>query len=140
MATYGHGGLVWYPHAACHLTWKPGQTGNPGGRTAKQRRSEHRVADVIRKLGGEDCELYVQRLHDIAMDVTGEPRDSIKAIECLLMRTIGKPTETIVSVEENAMTDEEYAAEVAAIAREHFAALSTEERQRLIDMGTESIQ
>jgi len=95
---------------------------------------------VIRKLGGEDCELYVQRLHDIAMDVTGEPRDSIKAIECLLMRTIGKPTETIVSVEENAMTDEEYAAEVAAIAREHFAALSTEERQRLIDMGTEIIQ
>ena len=115
-----------------------GTSGFPAGRTKEQRARERALSDCILGLAGPGFEKYVIRLDDIA--TSGEPRDSIKAIEVLLTRAIGKPTETIVSVDDKAMTDAEYAAEVAVIAREHVAALTPEERERLIDIGTETVQ
>lgn len=119
--------------------WAPGSSGNPGGRTTAQREREKRLAAAILGLAGDDCELYAKRLHDIAMG--GEAKDSIKAIEVLLTRAIGKPTEHVIVDEQAELSDEEYAAELAAIAREHIAGLSGDEKLRLLSGATtETVQ
>ena len=135
MATYGHGGQVRYPHGGRLVTFgKPfvkGTSGFPAGRTKEQRARERALSDCILGLAGPGFEKYVIRLDDIA--TSGEPRDSIKAIEVLLVRAIGKPAETIVSVDDKAMTDAEYAAELKLIAHEVFDTMPLDEKSKLID-------
>ncbi len=75
------------------MAFRPGMSGNPGGRTKEQRDREKTLADAIRGLAGANCETYVQRLHDIALE--GEPKDSIAAIKELLNRSHGKATDHV---------------------------------------------
>jgi len=126
-----HGGQVRYPYVRGELMgFAAGKSGNPGGRTKEQREREKALAAAIRGLGGENCQAYLARLHEIALGA--EAKDSIKAIEVLLTRCIGKPTETIVTDDQAEITDEQYAEECAAIAREYLASLSPDDKLKLL--------
>lgn len=69
--------------------FKKGQSGNPHGRP----RTGNTIAEHIRKLGGVDGKLYVAQLHAIATGEHSDVNARIKAIEVLLNRGFGKPTE-----------------------------------------------
>ena len=51
------------------MTFKPGQTGNPGGRTVAQREREKSFAEAIRGLAGDDGLDYVRELDKKPMSV-----------------------------------------------------------------------
>lgn len=122
------------------MAFVKGQSGFPAGRTKEQRAKEKAFADCILGLAGPGFEKYARRLDEIAMNAESEDRDSIRAIEVLLTRALGKPPEHVIHDEPNDLTDEEYQAELAAIAREHVAGLSPEEKMRLLSGGSETVQ
>lgn len=117
-----------------------GRSGNPGGRTKEQREREKRLAEAILGLAGPNCESYAERLHEIAMGAI-EPKDSIKAIEVLLVRAIGKPTEHLVVDDPTDLTPEQIDEEERLIAIERLQRMTPEEKQRLLAGAlTETVQ
>ena len=76
------------------MTFKPGQTGNPGGRTVAQREREKSFAEAIRGLAGPDGLDYVRELDAMARD-RADPKLQLMAIKELHDRGWGKAPETI---------------------------------------------
>jgi len=110
--------------------FKPGKSGNPGGRTKEQRDRERALSDAIRGLAGPNCDAYVDRLHAIALK--GEDKESIAAIKVLFDRAVGKLRESIDLTTQPEMTEEEYNAEIAVIVREALGSMTPEERAKLL--------
>lgn len=75
------------------MTFKPGKSGNPGGRSVAQREGEKRLAACIRGFAGEDFETYVERLHEII--VHGEHRDSLAGLKLAFDRVYGAAKQSI---------------------------------------------
>jgi hypothetical protein len=67
------------------IKWKPGQSGNPGGRPA----SERVIVQLIRR--------NAPRLIETLLEISADPRhpSCVPAIKELLARGYGKPVETI---------------------------------------------
>lgn len=70
-------------------TWKPGQSGNPGGRSPRVGPNGETLAQLVR---GRSKEL-VDRAFEIALDKATEPKDALVGIFGLLDRGWGKPKE-----------------------------------------------
>jgi hypothetical protein len=73
--------------------WKPGESGNPGGRPARLRALSVRISEF-----DED---YRVRLHEIALH--GEPRDATSAIKILWGYAYGAPAQMIVGEDGKAL-------------------------------------
>lgn len=71
------------------MAFKPGQSGNPNGRP----RVGEALAEYVRSLGGPDARAYIDQLHALATIKHDNPGIRIKAIELLMDRGWGKPTE-----------------------------------------------
>lgn len=73
--------------------WKPGQSGNPGGR---KRGIEKMFQELIGKLEFDDrkgFEALIARLAKIAF--TGADRDSVAAIKLMFERALGHPAQEV---------------------------------------------
>ena len=71
--------------------FKPGQSGNPGGRP----RGEHRVRELAQQYTAEALETLVQVMHN------GRPSERVAAAVAILDRGWGKPAQE-VTVHDNA--------------------------------------
>ena len=67
--------------------WKPGQSGNPGGRPKE--------VGHVRELARQWTEQAIQTLADIMQDPSQPARARVAAAESLLDRGYGKPTQPI---------------------------------------------
>lgn len=101
--------------------------GNPGNRNGRPRVRDS-LADAVRRKWPPDRILELaERL------LTAEDSDSdmqYRVMTFLADRGYGKAKETVEIQTE--LTPEEYAEELAIVAREHIASLSDEERERLL--------
>lgn len=105
--------------AASRGSFKPGQSGNPGGRP--------KIAKIIEAATGKSVSDssadVLKMLYEAAL------KGDVKAAELFLVRALGKPKET---VEISTFTDEEIAEEIEIIAREKLRSMPLEERLRLV--------
>lgn len=76
------------PEALERNLWKPGQSGNPGGRSKDQARL---MAAALRTVSEEDVTAIFRSLIRMATS----KRPSVKAAEVVLAYTLGKPTQTV---------------------------------------------
>ena len=76
------------------MTFPPGRSGNPGGRSVAQREREKSYAEAIRGLAGLDGLDYLRILDGMARDGT-DPKIQLAAIRELHERGWGKAPETI---------------------------------------------
>lgn len=81
--------------APTSTSWKPGETGNPGGRSKEAREREKRVAAVVLAMGGEDCYDYFKILDSIARSDAEQAKDRIAAVKELLQRALGKAPDVV---------------------------------------------
>lgn len=72
-------------------TWKPGQTGNPGGRSPRVGPNGESLTELCRAHTTD----AIKALHDIMQAAANEPKDRITAALALLDRGWGKPKEAI---------------------------------------------
>lgn len=72
-------------------TWKPGQSGNPGGRSPRVGPNGESLAELARGHTA-DC---VRVLAEVMLAVQNEPKDRIVAAVALLDRGWGKPKESV---------------------------------------------
>ena len=77
----------------------PGNCANPYGRP----RTGGALAEYIRRRGGEDGAVWVDRLAEIAAG--SDKRLALQAIEVLLTRGYGKPPDTTVTVNADALRE-----------------------------------
>lgn len=124
-----------------------GVSGNPGGRGKGYDRVAREEADrwaAERGITGEHAGMRAamrvafERIN--APDI--EERDRREYLKFVVERFAGKPRETIDIDTKPELTDDEYAAECDAIARERIAAMTMEERLKLLadPMATETVQ
>jgi hypothetical protein len=108
-----------------------GQSGNPGGRS---RGFERMARERWAALAGSDekrVDEYVGFLRTIMLDDTQEPRDRIAAAKLLKETGDGKAREIVETVQPQ-LTDDEINAELEMNFQERLAALSPEERLKLL--------
>ena len=90
-------------------TFKPGQSGNPGGRP--------RVLRDVQELAREKSPEAIETLSNIMHDTKAPPAARVAAANALLDRGYGKPTQpisqTLTKVDPSSLSDEELAAIVA---------------------------
>lgn len=117
--------------------WKPGVSGNPGGRRKGHERAAQEEADSwaeARGITGPHAGLRAAMR--VAFDRLDDPkvddRDRIGYLKFVVERIAGKPREIIEVDDQPSMTDEEYAEECEAIMRERLASLSADERLKLL--------
>lgn len=77
------------------MAWKPGQSGNPLGRTRRQVASFEHVQKCLRKLGGRYGEVWAEELHLIAMNRTIDGNVRLKAFSILLPYLWGRAPEQV---------------------------------------------
>ena len=111
------------------MPFKPGQSGNPGGKPS--------IVKALAACGTDSAKLtaeVIERLIDAVR--TLDPGDKFEgaswrfAAQQLLDRMMGKPKETVEFKSD--LSDDEYMAELAEIAREHVRSLPAEERVKLL--------
>jgi hypothetical protein len=78
------------PHSG-PKTWKPGQSGNPGGRSPRVGPNGETIVQLCRAKTGE----LIERAAAIALDPAAEHKDALTAIFGLLDRGWGKPKESV---------------------------------------------
>lgn len=76
-------------------SWKPKQSGNPGGRSKEAREREKRVSAVVLAMGGQDCYDYFKILDSIARSDAEAAKDRIAAVKELLQRALGKAPDVV---------------------------------------------
>lgn len=79
------------PKHANAKTWKPGKSGNPGGRSPKVGPNGETIVQLCRA----HTAALIDRALEIATDKTTEHKDALTAIFGLLDRGWGKPTEHV---------------------------------------------
>lgn len=72
-------------------TWKPGQSGNPGGRSPRVGPNGETVAELARAHTKDAIDCLVE----VLTGKGNEPRDRIAAANALLDRGWGKPKESV---------------------------------------------
>ncbi len=73
------------------MAFKKGQSGNPKGRP----KTGSSLAEYIRHLGGENGEVYAQKLHDLASLPHDNVNARLTAINMLLERGFGRPQQDV---------------------------------------------
>lgn len=68
-----------------------GQSGNPKGRKPVGTT----MAEYIRKIGGQNGEIYVDKLHQLATQPHDDARVRIMAIQVLVERGFGRPPQDV---------------------------------------------
>lgn len=120
--------------------WPKGTSGNPGGRA--------KIATAIKAAGFDPDELRVEVIQQLVNGMRtldpGNPKEAKSwqfCVDRLDVRLHG-PVREVVNVDDTpALSDEEYKAECAEIAREFVNALTPEEKQRLLSgAATETVQ
>jgi hypothetical protein len=98
--------------------WKPGQSGNPGGRPKKRILDEH-LSEMLEANDGEDAKAIARVLIEKAKD--GE----LRAVQLIAERTQGRPTQAVElsgidgrRLEIQNMTDEQLDQRIADLAKE----------------------
>lgn len=116
-----------------------GQTGNAGGRP--------KISTAIRAAGFDPESLRAEVIQILVNGMRtldpADPKESKSWQFCVdrIDVRVNGPVKEFVHVDESeAISDEEYQAELAAIAREHVAGLSPEEKLRLLSGGSETVQ
>ena len=72
-------------------TWKPGQSGNPGGRSPRVGPNGETVAELARA----HTATAIETLVEVMSGKGNEPRDRVAAANALLDRGWGKPKESV---------------------------------------------
>lgn len=72
-------------------SFQPGQVANPRGRPPVGKS----IAEYIRKLGGENGKIYVDKLHELAAGNHNNVTARLAAIDALLNRGFGKPPQDV---------------------------------------------
>jgi hypothetical protein len=78
------------------MPWKPGQSGNPGGKSTHRPRNQ--ALNIIRefqRLGGKNGRKYALRLHEIAMSPNSSVQEAVKALGLILAYMFGRPSERV---------------------------------------------
>jgi hypothetical protein len=116
-----------------------GVSGNPGGRP--------QIAKAIKAAGYDPDDLRREVIEQLVNGMrTLDPASKESApswkfcVDRLDVRLNGPVKEFVTAEDRAEMTPEEEREELEIIAREHIAALTPEERARLVTSGTESIQ
>jgi hypothetical protein len=109
------------------VTFQPGRSGNPGGRSRAFAAMSRRILELS-KNGDE----LVDFLFATLRDTTAELKMRVHCAELLLDRSLGKAPQTIDISGDSDMTEEEYNAEIALIIREAVATMTPSERMKLL--------
>lgn len=76
---------------AAPMQWKPGESGNPGGKSPRVGPNGETITELCR---AKTMEL-IERAAQIALDPSAEHKDALNAIFGLLDRGWGKPKESV---------------------------------------------
>lgn len=117
------------------MGWKPGTSGNPGGRA--------KIANIIKAAGFDPDALraeVIQQLVNGMRTLDPASKESARSwqfcVDRLDVRLNGPVREIVHTDDKPELTDEQYQAELDLIAQEHLAKLTPEERERLVKQPT----